>query len=173
MGDRIDLTRDLPWTDFISAAGPALAVLQGRLGMDVWLVTEVVDGFQRVLASHPSGAFAVGDALPWRESFCVRMVSGEGPRFAPVVAAEPVYAGLREGPAARVASYIGVPLLRPDGSLFGTVCGYGFRAQSPALARQLPVVELTARLLASLLAVDGAGPRRPAVPTQLSGRAAR
>jgi len=117
--------------------------------MDVWLVTEVVDGLQRLIACHPAGAFAVGDALPWRESFCVRMVSGEGPRFAPVIAAVLVYAGLSEGPAARVAAYLGVPLLRPDGSLFGTVCGYGFRAQSPALARQLPIVELTARLLAA------------------------
>jgi len=159
MAERLTVA-EVPWNDFGTAADASLRMLHARLGLDLWLVTRAEGDDQVVVAAYPPGAMAPGTALPWAQSFCMRMVNGEGPRVAPVVAAVPAYAGLRTGAPAGIGAYVGVPLLRPDGSLYGTICGFGSRAQSPRLARYLPVVELVARLLASLLAaLDDPGDR--------------
>lgn len=141
-----------PWAGFEQAAAAAVEVLQTRLGMDVWLVTRVRGEDQIVVAAYPSAPLPVGTVLSWEQAFCRRMVAGEGPRMAPVVAAVPAYANARQGFAAQVAAYVGVPLHRPDGSLYGTVCAFSARAQPVTLSRQLPLVELVAGLLATVLA---------------------
>lgn len=152
MADPVAGLDEMPWADFETAALSALELLHARLGLDLWLLTRSDGDNQVLVAAHPPGILPVGAVLPWGETFCMRMVSGVGPRVAPVVAAVPAYAGLRIGPAATVGAYLGVPLRRPDGSLYGTICGFAARAQSPRLSRHLPFVELVARLLASLLA---------------------
>lgn len=144
--------RDAPWAGFEEAADAAVTVLHGRLGMDLWLVTRVEGGGQAVVAAYPRDVVPVATVLPWAHSFCRRMASGEGPRVAPVVAAVPAYAGLRVGPAKEVAAYVGVPLVRADASLYGSLCGFATRAQPRALTRSLPLVELVAGLLSTLLA---------------------
>lgn len=144
-----------PFRDFAGAASGVLAFLHERVGLDLWLVTQVVGDRQVAVAAHPQTLVAPGMGIPWAEGFCSRMVSGAGPRVASVTAAVPGYAGLSFGPAGRVSSYIGVPLVRADGTLFGTLCGFGVRAQPPTLNRFLPLVEHTARLLSTVLAQEG------------------
>jgi diguanylate cyclase (GGDEF)-like protein len=145
-----------PFTDFVSAAEGAVAFLHGRVGLDLWLVTQVVDDRQVAIAAYPSYLVSPGMGIPWAEGFCSRMVQGKGPRVASVTAAVPEYAGLTFGPAERVSAYLGVPLLRADGAVFGTLCGFGARAQPPSLGRHLPLVEHTARMLSTILAQEGA-----------------
>ena len=41
--------------------------------------------------------------------------------------------------------------------MFGTLCGVSSRAQPRTLTRYLPLVEMTARMLSTLLAADGVG----------------
>jgi hypothetical protein len=53
-----------------------------------------------------------------------------------------------------VAAYFGVPLVTRSGELFGTLCGVASRAQPRSLARHLPLVEMTARMLSTLLPPD-------------------
>jgi GAF domain-containing protein len=84
------------------------------------------------------------------------MVSGVGPRVATVTAATPAYRDLRTGLTERVAAYIGVPLVTREGTLFGTLCGLSVRAQPRTLVRFLPVVEMTARMLSTMLPADPA-----------------
>lgn len=152
MRDLAGLLGGAPWPSFAEAAEAALQVLHARLGLDFWLVTRVVGAEQIVLAAYPAASMPVGTVLSWEDGYCRRMVSGEGPRAASVVAAVPAYAGLRRGEEPKVAAYLGVPLIRRDGSLYGTVCGFSNRAQPAALARHLPMVELIAGLLATVLA---------------------
>ncbi|HSP37795.1 MAG TPA: hypothetical protein VLR26_08580 [Frankiaceae bacterium] len=143
-----------PFADFASAASGVVSFLHARVGLDLWLVTQVVDDRQVAVAVQPSGLVAPGMGLPWAEGFCSRMVAGIGPRVASVTAAVPAYAGLSFGPAKRVSAYLGVPLLREDAGLYGTLCGFGLRAQPPSLSRHLPLVEHTARLLSTVLAQE-------------------
>jgi GAF domain-containing protein len=148
----------VPFEDFPSAARSTLALLHRTLGLDVWLVTQVVGDEQVVLYAHPQEAVPTGLSLSWDRSFCRRMVSGTGPRVSTVTAATPAYAQLLTGPIERVAAYVGVPLVTRDGTLFGTLCGLSTRAQPRSLTRSLPLVEMTARMLSTVLALTGPVP---------------
>jgi hypothetical protein len=140
-----------PWADFPAAAQGAVEFLHQRLGLDLWMVTEIENDRQVAVVAHPSGMVLPGMSLPWADTFCSRMVAGTGPRVATVTAAVPAYAGLRWGPTASVAAYVGVPLVRGDGALYGTICGIAARAQPPGLSRNLPLVEMIARMLSTVL----------------------
>lgn len=152
-----------PWRDLPAAACGALAALHERLGWDVWVVTRLVDDRQVVLHSHPPDAIPPGTWLPWADTFCRLMIAGKAPRAATVTAAVPAYANLRDGPAARIAAYIGVPLVDADGEVFGTLCAWGFRARPRRAARDLPMAEMVARMLSTLMAA-GMTPPDPVAP---------
>ncbi|SHN88254.1 GAF domain-containing protein [Geodermatophilus obscurus] len=141
-----------PWRDFSAAACGALEALHQRLGWDVWVVTRVVDDRQVVVHAHPPDVIRPGTWLPWADTFCRAMVAGEAPRAATVTAAVPAFAKRRTGPASRIGAYIGVPIVSPEGELFGTLCAFGFRARPRGAARDLPLVEAVARLLSTLIA---------------------
>ena len=150
-----------PWRDWPAAADGVLHFLHEHVGWDLWMVTRVEGEHQIVLASYPEGIVRPGARLPWAESFCRAMVEGTAPRIATVTAAVPEYACRMTGPGKDVAAYIGVPLVHPDPELFGTVCGVSSRAKPLSATRDLPVVEMTARLLSTLLA---AGMDPPPIP---------
>jgi hypothetical protein len=131
------------------------------------MVTQVVDDQQVVLLAHPAEAVPPGTALPWEGSFCRQMAAGTAPRLATVTAAVPAYSNLRKGPIRDVAAYVGVPLVRPDGSLFGSLCGIAYRARPRSAAGVLTVVEAAARLLSTLMAAGMEPP--PALPRPPAG----
>ena len=95
------------------------------------------------------------------------MVEGRAPRIATVTAVVPAYAALTKGLAHDVSAYIGAPLVAADGQLFGTLCGVAFRAKPLSATRELPLVEIVARTLSTLLAAGLPPPPLPAprVPT--------
>ena len=147
-----------PWTDWLSAAEGALRFLHGYVGWDVWVVPHVEGDRQIVLRAFPEGAVRPGTELPWAESFCRQMIEGNAPRVATVTAAVPEYASRASGSIRDIAAYVGVPLVTADLTLFGTLCGIAFRAKPRSAARELPLVEVTARMLNTLLASDLPGP---------------
>jgi GAF domain-containing protein len=166
-----------PFEDWTAAARGTLAFLYANVGLDVWMLTRLTGEEQVVLYAHPREVVPSGVAVPWDSSFCRRMVAGAGPRVSTVTAATPAYASLLTGHAERVAAYIGVPLVTRDGAVFGTLCGVSSRAQPRSLARSLPLVEMAARMLSTLMATElpgtdpqpqpppdggGAGQRAPA-----------
>src|SRR4051794_21370063 len=149
----------VPFEDWPAAARASLAFLHRTVGLDVWLVTRLEDPLQVVLHSHPEEVLPPGSSIFWNRSFCHSMVSGAGPRVATVAAATPAYRDLETGLPQRVAAYIGVPLVTRDAQLFGTLCGLSVRAQPRTLIKFLPMVEMTARMLSTLLTEDEAYPR--------------
>ena len=146
----------VPFEDWPSAARATLAFLYRTVGLDVWMVTHVQEPEQVVLLSHPQEVLPPGTSILWERSFCRTMVRGEGPRVATVAAATPAYRDHETGLPQRVAAYLGVPLVTRDGAVFGTLCGVSSRAQPRALSRHLPLVELSARLLSTLMAEETA-----------------
>jgi GAF domain-containing protein len=145
------ITDVTPWRDWPAAAHGVLEFLHEHVGWDVWMVTRVVDDCQIVLCAVPEGPVRPGARLLWEDSFCREMIEGRAPRVATVTAAVPAYATLTKGLAREVAAYIGVPLVAPDGQLFGTLCGVAHRAKPLSATRDLPLVETMARLLSTLL----------------------
>jgi GAF domain-containing protein len=162
----------VPFEDWPGAARASLAFLHRTVGLDVWLVTRLDDPLQVVLHSHPQEVLPPGTSIFWDRSYCHSMVSGNGPRVATVTAATPAYRDLETGLPQRVAAYIGVPLVTRAGELFGTLCGLSTRAQPRTLARFLPLVELTARMLSTMLPEDVPGQPEPTTsPTAMRARA--
>jgi hypothetical protein len=150
-----------PWPNWCAAAEGALRFLSEHVGWDVWMVTQVVEDRQVVLLAHPANAVRPGTDLPWEKSFCRQMIEGRAPRLATVTAAVPAYASRATGILSDVAAYVGIPLVRADGTLFGTLCGVAFRAKPRSAAREVAVVEAAARMLSTLMA---AGMHPPALP---------
>jgi hypothetical protein len=155
-----------PWPDWCAAAEGALKFLSEHVGWDVWMVTQVVDDRQVVLLAHPPEAVRPGMELPWEKSFCRQMIEGNAPRLATVTAAVPAYATRTTGTLRDVAAYVGIPLVRADGTLFGTLCGVAFRAKPLSATREMSVVEAAARMLSTLMA---AGMEPPPVPEDPQG----
>jgi hypothetical protein len=141
-----------PWRDWPSAAEGLLRSLHEHVGWDLWMVSRVVDDQQIVLCAFPEGIIRPGASLPWERSLCRQMVEGNAPRMATVTAAIPEYAALTDGPLRDVSAYVGMPLVNPDLTLFGTLCGVAFRAQPRSAVRELDVIETAARVLSTLLA---------------------
>jgi GAF domain-containing protein len=141
-----------PWPDWCASAEGAMQFLADHVGWDVWMVTQVVDDRQVVLLAHPPAAVRPGMELPWEESFCRQMTEGRAPRLATVTAAVPAFASRTTVALRDVAAYVGVPLVRTDGTLFGTLCGVAFRAKPRSAAREMSVVEAAARMLSTLMA---------------------
>jgi len=141
--------------DFAGAAREALAFLQDRVGLDLWLITRSDDADWVVLASADRGlGVRDGDVFRWADTLCSRMLSGEGPRVAPRVADVPA---LADAPIVRqlgIASYVGAPLVDAEGRFFGTLCGLGRSAQPDALAREQGLVEVFADMLSGLLSAE-------------------
>jgi GAF domain-containing protein len=150
-----------PWPDWCAAADGALRFLSEHVGWDFWMVTQVVRDRQIVLLAHPPDAVRPGMELPWETSFCRQMIEGRAPRLATVTAAVPAYASRTTGVVSDVAAYVGIPLVRADGTLFGTLCGIASRAKPRSAAREMSVIEAAARMLSTLMAAGMEPPPPP------------
>jgi diguanylate cyclase len=140
------------FADFDGAARGALAFLHRRLGFGLWMVTRV-EGDHWVALQTENHAYDQDPVtvFRWSETFCARMVLNQGPRVAPRLSEVPAYAEALIGRQIPVGAYIGVPLRHADGRLFGTLCGIDPEPQPEAVAAELPLVELIAALLSTVL----------------------
>ncbi|QBE65553.1 sensor domain-containing diguanylate cyclase [Pseudoduganella lutea] len=159
--------------DFAAAAQATMAHLRRRLGLQLWMVTRTegddwivlhvdeADGAQG--KEHGGYGVKPGLSLPWTDTFCSRMVLGHGPGVAPATADVPAYAHVPMADKLPTGAYVGVPLRRSDGSLFGTLCGIDPRAQPDALRDELDTLNLMGELLSKILGAEldaGAESRR-------------
>lgn len=146
-----------PFATFDVGARAAVEFLQSQLGMGLWMVTRTVDDDWIMLATanrEPRYRVAAGDVFRWSDSFCARMVQGQGPHVAADANQIPVY---RQAPLATqlpIGAYVGVPLQTADGALFGTLCAIDPGAQPTLSDAALPLVEMVGRLLATVLDRD-------------------
>lgn len=104
-----------PWPGFVLAAEAVARDLYDRFGSELWLVTHVEGDRQVVVASTGPWAELAPPAvaLPWAQSFCIRMVHQDGRIAVADVARSPHYAAVAVGLYARVQAYLGVPV-RPE-----------------------------------------------------------
>ena len=140
------------FSDFDSAAHEVLVFLHQRLGFDLWMVTRREGENWIVLQANDQGyGVQEGAVFQWADSFCSQMVLGNGPCIAPQSNTVPAYANAPIGKEIAIGAYVGVPIVYHGGALFGTLCGIHPTPKPEAMAAELPLIELLAKLLSSLL----------------------
>lgn len=141
--------------NFDMAARAALSFLHKRLGFELWMVTRTQGDDWIVLHAEDHGYDVKdGTVFRWADSFCSRMVQGQGPRIAPRSAEVPAYASAAIGRQVPIAAYVGVPLTGTDGTLFGTLCAIDPHTQAESIHQELELVEMIAGLLSALLRAE-------------------
>jgi diguanylate cyclase len=141
---------------FDEASRLVLDYLKVQVPMDFWTVSRVIGGRQVYLAVTTNElGLDVGDGPRWHDSLCHAMWSEGAPRVAPDVSRVPEYAHNGVARELSVASYVGIPLLNADQTLFGTVCGIDTSVRSDAFVELTPQLDLLGRLLSVVRTLDG------------------
>jgi diguanylate cyclase (GGDEF)-like protein len=150
----VDVGLDLcPSTAFRDAVASMVDGLPARTGLGTWLLARLLDdGGSVVLAVRDDTYGVVVDQRLSEPDLPVQaLIDGRGPRVARVAAEVEAYASASPGRGRPVGALAGVPVLAPDGSVFGCLCGVDPEPGRPELAAELPTIELLGRMLAVLL----------------------
>lgn len=138
--------------DFASATNAMIHFLRQKYALDLWMVTRTEGNDWIVLAVEESQyGVKAGTVFSWTDSFCSQMVKGLGPRIAPQSDLIDVYKSAPIASSVKIGSYVGVPITRADGSLFGTLCAIDPNPQSEQIKDEQALIELMAGLLSSIL----------------------
>ncbi len=142
-----------PPQDFEQAVEAVLAHLASEV-LSTWMLVRA-EGEEGLVLSVAGDAACVtpGSTFRWADSMSARMVR-EGPNAAGSTAAVESYRDVPWVLDGRVGAFLGVPICRTDGTLFGVLAGIAPRAVNDDLASHVPVVELLGRLLGALLSAD-------------------
>ncbi|MCA1778546.1 MAG: GGDEF domain-containing protein [Xanthomonadaceae bacterium] len=136
---------------FTHAANAVLRYLRQQCDLGMWSVSRA-EGNDWILLKVDDRAYNVSDntILKWEDSFCSRMVRGEGPMFDHDVKASATYCDAPIGRQLKIGAYIGIPLRLPDGTLFGTLCGIDPEPH-PAFSETFKASIMLASVLLSLI----------------------
>jgi len=138
--------------DFATASRATMQFLRQRLGFKLWMVTRT-DGKEWVVLYADDHGYGVqpGKVFSWAESLCSRMVEGSGPNIAPDAMKEAAYADAPISKRMEIGAYVGVPLRRADGTLFGTLCAIDPEPQPERIREDRDMLVLMADLLGVVL----------------------
>ncbi len=139
-----------PYQSFDDAALAILKALRERLGFGSWMIIRDQGDFGVVLCAHDHGyGVHPGFVCQWQELEFARLH-----QTILCTAATDAYGSPLLVNFAPVRAYIGAPLFLGDGELFGALCGIAPQAPVREMGGELPLVELCARMLASILDLE-------------------
>ncbi len=121
--------------------GFGLVMMTRRQGKD-WLVLQAADRDYGIKA---------GDLLRWSDSFCALMVEDHGPMFTNNKDEVPLYRDSNVADQLPITSYLGIPICRGSGELFGTLCAIDPQPLDKNISRDLPELMEECRFLATIL----------------------
>jgi diguanylate cyclase (GGDEF)-like protein len=138
--------------DFASATREVIHFLHQKFGFHLWMVTRT-DGNDWIVLAVEDDHYGIkeGSVFRWSDSFCSRMTQGLGPRIAPRADLIPAYVDAPIGKEVEIGAYVGMPIVRNDGSLFGTLCAIDPSPQAEQIRDEQALIELLTGLLSSLL----------------------
>ena len=140
---------------FQDAGEAILKFLYQRFGFNLWMITRVEGNDWIVLQSEDHGYdVEPGQVFSWADSFCSHMVTGKAPKIAPRSEDIPLYASAPINQQVSIKSYIGQPLIKEDGSLFGTLCAIDPQPKSEEITQDLEMIELFGNLLSHILQAE-------------------
>ncbi|MPW45037.1 sensor domain-containing diguanylate cyclase [Acinetobacter guerrae] len=142
----------IAFKNFHEAGQAVLHFLHQKFGFDLWMITRVEGNDWIVLQSEDHGYdVKPGRVFNWADSFCSHMVLGHAPRIAPRSEDIPLYASAPIAQQVNIKAYIGQPLVKEDGSLFGTLCAIDPEPKSEQIIEDGGLVELFGNLLSHIL----------------------
>lgn len=139
-----------PFQTFSEVADAALQMLAASSSMALWMLTRTQgrDWIPLVVRDSHYG-LRPGQIMRWEDSLCSRMATSGELAFVDDVSAEPAYRDLALARALRIGSYIGSPLYRADGGLFGTLCAFDPMPRRFERATLAPILVTISRALAT------------------------
>ncbi|MCI2240626.1 EAL domain-containing protein [Paenibacillus sp. TRM 82003] len=150
-----------------------LETTRRQMGADLTYVAELgaaQDGSQRRLRAVVTPLplpVRTGDAEPLAGTLCERVVRSRDAVVVPDTGADRAAASAR---ARGIGAYVGVPLHRSDGSLYGTLCSLSSRPDAGLRERDAEVLRVIAGVVMELVEEeDAAEARRRAVLDRLAG----
>jgi len=139
---------NINFKNFEEAGQAILKFLSQRFGFKLWMITRTEGDDWIVLLSEDNGYdVKPGQVFRWADSFCSHMVQSNAPRIVPYSPDVQVYTEAPINKLVTIQAYIGQPLLKEDGSLFGTLCAIDPEPQSKILIEDAPLFELIAKVL--------------------------
>jgi diguanylate cyclase len=140
---------------FSEACGAVVRHLERAVPMGYWSISRY-DGTDQLYLAVRDSAYGkiAGDRHRWDSSLCQYSTSGAAPLIAPDAMAVPAYAAARIAAEIPIGSYIGIPVRRANGELFGTICGLDPDIKSAELEAHAPLLETIAVLLGIILEAD-------------------
>jgi GAF domain-containing protein len=120
------------------------------LQMDVAFVSEFAGDrlvFRALEGDAESFGWQEGTSFPLDDSYCKRVLDGRVPQVVPDAKREDATKDLRVTSEADMGSYCAVALVLSDGRLYGTLCCVSHAPDPWLRARDLSVMERTARWL--------------------------
>ena len=139
-------------TSFTEATQEAFRFLQEQTGLPSWSVARVVGNQWVVLCTNGRSSLVQPHSVyPWNETLCSRMVAQERSCAIPNLEVDSAFSDTPFQEATSASAYLGVPLYHSEGELFGTLCGLDTESQAQTLVNETSQVEITARLLESVL----------------------
>ncbi len=140
------------FNNFEEAGRVVLKFLRKRFGFNLWMITRTEGDDWIVLQSEDNGYnVKPGQVFRWADSFCSQMVQGKAPRIAPYSPDIPLYREAQINKLVDIQAYIGQPLVKEDGSLFGTLCAIDPRPQPPELIKEAELIDVLGEMLSRIL----------------------
>ena len=149
---QVNQMNDLKFKNFEEACCAVLTFLNQRFGFKLWMITRTEGDDWIILQSKDQGYnIKPGQVFPWSDTLCSKMVQGKTPRIAPRSQDIPEYANAAVNKLADIKAYIGQPLMREDGSLFGTLCAIDPQPQPEELVKEEGLINLLGQMLSYIL----------------------
>lgn len=143
-------------SDGLGGVDALLELARAQLGMDVAFVGEFrgEDRIVRNAASSVELPVGVGFRQPRAETHCQLLVDGRIPEVLPDTSVDAAFAALPITDALSMRSYLGVPLRRGSGELYGTLCAFAQHAEPTLRARDAGVLRVLGGMVMHLVEQD-------------------
>lgn len=149
------MTEFAPFANFEDMAHATLSFLRQHTGFDLWMITRRQGNDWIILQVDEEGyGVTEGSVFCWADSYCAQMICGRGPQVAADATQVAAYVDAAISDEFTIGAYIGAPLEREDGSLFGTLCAINGTPVGDEVVHHLELVKVLARLLSTLLEND-------------------
>lgn len=132
----------------------ALRTIRSQLGMEVAFVSEFTEGerlIHRVDVSPGTTSVKVGQRDPLEATYCQRIMDGRIPALLQDTSQSAEASNLPITQSWSIRSYLGVPIMRKSGDLFGTFCCFTSIADKTLNERDVQLMQLFATFLSGLL----------------------
>jgi len=175
VGSVEDPTGELELERFVRPAAPAVAdptaplksaaavrrllrSIGDQLGMDVAYIAELSDEqvFHFLEGDGASFGLKVAGVVPAEKTFCRRMVDGEIPSLICDAVNDPLVKDMRATEKAGIGAYLGVPIVLPDGTTYGSLCVMSHTARPDLDEQRVESLRLYAGLVGQYLGEVGA-----------------